>query len=219
MDLTGDERLKHNYHELTDFERIYYLALLRPGWSEDDRFFFEGDRGLIGQMFLAERKALYATILQFRPARCFEVGTFSGGGSTFFFASALREVGAGQLITLESNEVWYLLAAQYYKTYLPELSAHTRFVHGNSAELLAPFLPPEGVDCFFLDGAEDGDQSWREFEFFSRHLRSGTVMMAHDWNSEKMRRVRPAVEADPQWEEVLRLEPPDSVGFVVYVRR
>ena len=38
--------LAHNYHELDDFRRAMYRALIRSTWNERRRFFFEGDSNL-----------------------------------------------------------------------------------------------------------------------------------------------------------------------------
>lgn len=74
----------------------------QPGTSGD--VFFDGDSNLIGQMWLAERQALYEAVLRRKPKRCFEIGTWTGGGSTFFIVSALKEAGGGRLYTIEADD-------------------------------------------------------------------------------------------------------------------
>ncbi|MBI9086558.1 MAG: class I SAM-dependent methyltransferase [Desulfobacterales bacterium] len=222
MDLSASIRNKlgHNYHELTDLEKLYYRLVIRPTLSADHRFFFEGALDIIGQMYLAERQALFNAIIQFKPRRCFEVGTFTGGGSTFFLASAFEKIGAGKVITLEPHPALFSLATAAYRTYLPHLLDHVEFIKGGDVEAFVPHIDPaEGVDAFFLDGAENADQTLAQYRFFQPHLHSGTVMMAHDWDTDKMASVRPRVESDPQWETLLALDPPYSVGLVVLRRR
>ena len=221
MNLSANIRIKlqHNYHELTDLEKLYYRLVIQPTLTAEHRFFFEGAPDIIGQMYVAERQALFNTILQFKPRHCFEVGTFTGGGSTFFIASAFREIGAGKLITLESNTALFSLATAAYEAYLPQLLAHVDFIQGGDVELFAPHIPAsEGIEALFLDGAESADQTLDQYRYFLPHLRSGAVMMAHDWHTDKMKKVRPLIESDPHWETLLEIDPPYSVGLVVLQR-
>lgn len=92
-------RRLHNYHELTAGQKVRYWAFDRWSTPTEKRFFFEGCRKIAGEMYVAEREALYTTILRWRPGLCFEVGTASGGGSTFYLASALARIGEGGLGT------------------------------------------------------------------------------------------------------------------------
>ena len=138
----------------------------------------------------------------------------------FFIASAFKEIGAGKLFTLESNTTLFSLATAAYKAFVPELLAHVEFINGGSVELFASHIrASEGAEAFFLDGAENADQTLEQYGYFLPHLRPGAVMMAHDWHTDKMMKVRPMIESDPRWKFLLELEPPDSVGFVVLRRR
>jgi len=213
-------KLGHNYHELNDLEKLYYRLMVRATLSADHRFFFEGAPEIIGQMYTAERQALFNTICHFKPRCCFEVGTFTGGGSTFFIASAFQKIGGGKLYTLEANPVLFSLATAAYQAFLPRLLDHVEFIQGGDVGSFAPLITAAGgLDAFFLDGAENADQTLAQYRFFASRIRPGTVMMAHDWHTEKMKTVRPLVESDPQWETLLALDPPHSVGLVVLHRR
>lgn len=210
----------HNYHELSVPQRLWYRCIERwrvPAW---ERFFFEGCRAIPGEMYVADRKAIFETVAAHRPGVCFEVGTRTGGGSTFFLASALAEIGSGKLLTFEIDDAQVRLARREYARHLPELMTHVEFRHGD-VHSFAPALDDLGGEpfCLLLDGAEDDRQTIEQFGVFERHLRPGCVLMAHDWETLKMRALRPALEADPGWECALRLRPPASVGFVVYVYR
>ena len=44
------KKLHHNYHELTDLEKLYYRLVIRPTLATEHRFFFEGAPDIIGQM-------------------------------------------------------------------------------------------------------------------------------------------------------------------------
>jgi predicted O-methyltransferase YrrM len=214
------KKLHHNYHELTDLEKLYYRLVIQPTLTAEHRFFFEGAPDIIGQMYVSERQALFNAILQFKPRHCFEVGTFTGGGSTFFIASALKEIGAGTLFTLESNPALFSLATAAYEAYLPHLLVHVSFIKGGDVELFTPHIPAStGIEALFLDGAESADQTLDQYGYFRPHLRSGAVMMAHDWHTDKMKNVRPLIESDPRWEILLEIGPPYSVGLAVLQRR
>jgi len=209
--------LQHNYHELSDIDRAVYRAQVRPTWDERRRFFFEGDPNLIGQMYAAERRALFDAVVRRKPRKCFEIGTWIGGGSTFFIASAFNQLGAGELITVEADPMWHEIGATYYRECLPELSAHVRFLLGRDVGILERHIDASvGVECFFLDGSDIPEQALRQFKFFEGYARPGTIMMAHDWNDKKQLMLRPAVEADARWRPLVVLGPPESVGFVVY---
>lgn len=221
MTLTDNPVFLHNFHELNEIGRIYYQVAVRPNWPARRQFFFEGCRDLMGQMYIADRMALYDAILKYRPRQCFEVGTFTGGGSTFFLASAFQALGEGRVITLEADANLHQLASGYYKRYLPALNEHVTFLHGTSVQAsFEPLIDRErGVDCLFLDGAEDAGETHRQYEFFRRHLRPGSVLMAHDWETDKLRITRAVLESSPDWHRERVISEPDSVGFALYIYR
>lgn len=119
--MTYTTRLAHNYFELSRFQRIRYTLLTRGKLSEADRFFFEGRRSIPGQMYLAERRAIHDTILQYKPRCCFEVGKCAGGGSTFFMASTFAEIGEGYVVTMESDPRLLARAKAAFANHLPQL--------------------------------------------------------------------------------------------------
>jgi hypothetical protein len=209
---------RHNYHELSDLDKILYLVALKPKWDARRQFFFEGCRDLIGQLYLAERQELFNAIIRHKPRRCYEVGTFTGGGSTFFVSAAFRELGQGQIVTLEMDQNRYMLAAAFYERYLPEQKAHSKFLLGDTPSAFAPFIAEDGgVDCVFLDGASDPQQTMEQFRYFEPHFHPGSVLMCHDWDCDKQALLRPHIESRPDWRLEAALTAPDSVGFVVYV--
>ena len=211
--------LKQNYHVLNDLQRAWYRTQIAPGWTPEQRFFFEGDLGLIGQMYLAERAALFQTVLEFKPRRVFEVGTWTGGGSTYFLASAFARLGAGEVVTLEAHRVLNAISQSYYRMHLAHLMPHVRFLSGADVSTAFSALLADGLECVFLDGAEDAEQTWEQYQFFSAYFRPGTILMAHDWDTAKMAKVRPVLQADPGWELLMHLTQPDSIGFVTFRRR
>ena len=214
--MENDPTLAHNYHKLDDFRRAIYRAFIRPTWNERRRFFFEGDSSLIGQMWLAEREALYDAVLRRKPKRCFEIGTWTGGGSTYFIASALKEVGSGQLYTMEVNPQVHSIASTHYNNYLSSLNNHVTFLFGSDVTAFNPHVDHTvGVECFFLDGSDISEETVHQFRYFDALSQPGTIMMAHDWDDRKQAMLRPIIEADPRWTQRAKLTAPNSVGFVV----
>jgi predicted O-methyltransferase YrrM len=203
-----------SFHALTPrrqsaWRAIRYLIPPKP------RFLFEGSMHVRGQLWYGERKLLYETVLDTKPNVAFEIGTWEGGGSTLFIAQALFESGNGVLHTVELDLERYSTARHSYETHLPHLVDTVRFHHGSSLEVMPDLLSSEGrCDLLFLDGAQDAEQTWDELEMFLEYLRPGSVVIAHDWDNDKMATVRPRIESDPRFEIVERLTAPASVGMV-----
>lgn len=229
------DKLCHNYHELTAEERRRYHREDRFKFTPADRFFFEGNIASPGQMYLAERRALYYTIMQHCPAHCLEIGTHRGGGSTFFLASAFARLDAGPvsvcarpgvgLVTLEKVVLEYNIAKEVYSRFLPGLLPYVTFLLGDTPELFRPFIEDnDGVaECVFLDGSGDPKETVEQYEFFKPFFKHGSLLMLHDWGDNerdlKMSLLEPIITADPQWALIQELGPPESVGFVVWRRR
>lgn len=180
------------------------------------RFLYEGVEHIPGQLWYVERKALYSLVLSERPASCFEIGTSRGGGSTVFIASALRRLGGGHLFSAEVSEELWLGAAESFREHAPELLSHVNLLLGEYAEVFRKQLV-EGrtaADLVFLDGAEDAQETLNQYEFFLPYFRPGSWLVIHDWNTEKAREVRYAIEsAVDKWHIRRVLKPPLSVGM------
>ncbi len=190
--------------------------LIRPFVPKRFGWFYEGCPDVPGQMWYAERKVLYETIRQCRPQVVCESGTWRGG-STYFIAEALRKNGSGILHTTEANPEFFAEATDSYETALRFLRPFVDFHFGESAAVYPPLLPKLGkVDAVLLDGAEDGPQTFQEFQIFEPYLGAGSIVMAHDWNTEKMAVLRPYLEASAEWTLVAEVPPPQSVGFAVF---
>ena len=212
--VTFDEKLLHNYHELDEMERSRYHSQVRPGLSPEEVFFFEGDPRLHGQMYLAERRALFDFVRSRRPSLVIEIGTFTGGGSTFFIASALHRVSSGTLASSEANLDLHRLATTFYETCLPALAPHVRFIHGAGTTFFDSVIEEHGgVDLLLLDGAEDRRESTDQFHALQGRIRRGGAILLHDWNTKKMLDLRPLLEGAPGWRSLFALTPPESVGF------
>ncbi|MFL5815815.1 MAG: class I SAM-dependent methyltransferase [Bdellovibrionia bacterium] len=213
-------KLAHNYHELEKAEKYRYYFWDRHFFSREKRFFFEGCRALPGQMYIADRKGLYDAVIKYKPKYCFEVGTHTGGGSTYFLASAFAELGQGKVVTLESDRSFWEYAKDSYQKALPHLAPYVEFVHGDDVKCFEPYLRETGgLECAFLDGSENAEQTLEQYEFFKKFLKPGSVLMAHDWDTDKMRLLRPLLEQSKEWEFKMLLGQPESVGFAVLEHR
>jgi len=137
---------------------------------------------LAGQLFAKERKALYDSIKDRRPEMCLECGTWSGLGSTYFLAHALKENDLGRLHTFDVKP-W----EKYGRT--PE----ENLIHFELADRVSFHLEDfiEGVkkldlnkvDFVFLDGPEESDYTLNSFLFLEDLMPQGSVVFVHDWNT------------------------------------
>lgn len=195
-------------------------SVLRYGVPSRLRWYYEGHPKLRGQLWVAERRLLYGTVRKYRPEICFEIGTWRGGGSTLFLAQALHDNGEGMLHTIEVNREISQEAIDNYSAYLPELVPFVKFHLGDYRVIYGNILRTCGpVGFLFLDGAEDADETLHQFELFAPHLGAGSIVMAHDWFTEKARLVRSLLEDRPEWEVKSILSPPASVGLALFRHR
>jgi predicted O-methyltransferase YrrM len=151
-----------------------------------------------GQLWYDDRKWLFETVRELKPAHAVETGTWMGGGSTYFISSALYYNGAGKLITVENDPTMYHTATNLYQTRWPFLLPHVQFVLGDSRTVLPPVLP-EVLDFIFLDGNQDHEITRNEFLLLTPRLRVGGILMAHDWFNGKAEAIKPLLESNPQW--------------------
>lgn len=205
-----------SYHNAGPRKRRAWHAV-RTFLPPQTRFFYEGCLAIPGQLWYRERKALYHAIRQHKPENVFEVGTWYGGGSTFFITQALHDNGIGTLYTVEPNLAAFEKAVSGYEHHLQDLVPFVNFFHGSSTDVFPDQLKRfSQIGAVFLDGAQDAIQSAKEFELFERYLKKGSILMAHDWDNDKMQTVRPKIEESPDWLLETRLTAPHSLGFVVF---
>ncbi len=201
-------------------DEIRVWQLLRHFIPVKRRWLFEGCVGIPGQLWRAERKILYEVVRSSRPRVAFEVGTWKGGGSTLFIAQALYANGVGELHTVDIDSQMVQEAKEGYSRYLPHLLSRVHFHCGSSTGVYPPLLRDVGkVDFLFLDGQEDREQTYSEFLLFEPFLLAGSILIAHDWCSEKMAKLRPYIESSERWEILHVITPPESQGLVVARQR
>ena len=184
------------------------------------RWFFEGHPRLQGQLWFKERKLIYDTIRTYRPSRCFEIGTWKGGGSTLFTAQALYENKQGKLHTIEINKDFYDEVRNKYQTYLEHLTPYIEFYLGDYKKIFNEILHSIGrVDMLFLDGPENAQETLNQYELFLPYMKKGCVLMVHDWFTEKSRLVKPLIQNANDWEIRKVLMPPHSPGFALAIKK
>ncbi len=211
--------LVQSYHALSAARQRRW-RLVRRFVPRRVRWLYEGCLEVPGQLWYADRKLLYGAIREHKPKTVFEVGTWYGGGSTYFISQALYENGGGVLHTIEENAEAHARAKKNYARHLPHLLAHVAFHQGKSTEVYPALLREQGtVDAVFLDGGQDAQQTLTEFEMFAPHMGPQTLLLAHDWDNEKMALLRPKLEASKEWKLLARATAPESVGFVVWMRK
>jgi len=217
MKLTLKEKLLHNFQELNRFEMILYILFIRPFQSKGERVFFDGSFFLPGQMYKAERKALYNIVKEAKPDYCFEIGTYTGGGSTFFISKALKDNNKGKLFTIESDQFLFNKAKSRYKKYLKGQFPFVEFINSSNPTVFEKFLRESNkTNIIFLDGAEDGKQTLAQYNFFKPYFRNGTILALHDWKTEKTMQVKPIILNDPHWKKIIELDQPESIGFAIF---
>ncbi len=194
--------------------------MVRPFVPRRVRWLYEGCLEVPGQLWYIDRKLLYEAIREHKPKTVFEVGTWYGGGSTYFISQALYENDGGLLHTIEENAEAHARAKDNYARHLPHLLPHVVFHQGKSTEVYPELLRGQGkVEAVLLDGGQDAQQTMTEFELFAPHLVPGTLLLAHDWDNEKMALLRPKLEGAAEWKLLARATAPESVGFVVWMKK
>jgi len=184
------------------------------------RWFVEGNSHIHGQLWYSERKMIYVAVRRYRPESCFEIGTWRGGGSTLFITQALYGNKRGILHMVEVDPALQQSAKSSYEKYLPELLPFVEFHLGDyRREFVSHLEKMERVDFLFLDGAEDGNQTLAQYKFFDPWLKLGSLLLVHDWLTEKTRLLRLEIEHSGKWAQQRVLLPPVSVGMVLLEKR
>lgn len=139
-----------------------------------------------GQLWVTDRRWIWETVRELQPRVAVETGTWKGGGSTFFIASAMQKNGFGILNTVEANYDLHLEATRNYGIYgkWRHLHDYVHFYHGDSLAVYREALIDEEVDFVFLDG-DGGSAASREFLLLAPKVRKGGVVMVHDWHNGK----------------------------------
>lgn len=171
-----------------------------------------------GQMTPSERECMYNVLIEKKPETLFEIGTWKGGGSTYFISSALLENKKGTLYTIECEKKFYDHAINLYNTTLSYLSPYIKFFFGKSEEIYSEILKNiKDIDFLLLDGKEDSNQTIIEYNMFVSHFHSGSLLACHDWNIGKMEKLKPIIKNDKNWTLIKELNE-GPTGFCIYIR-
>lgn len=159
---------------------------------------------------------LHSTVLTFKPCNCFEIGTWRGGGSTFYISHGLYENGAGILHTIEINKEYFNEAQAKYKWYASHLLPYINFHFSDYEENFFKILNRlDKIDLLMLDGAEDAQQTLNQYNVFAPYLKKDSILLLHDWLTEKVSLVKPIIENEKDWNIRSILLPPKSIGFAL----
>jgi predicted O-methyltransferase YrrM len=171
-----------------------------------------------GQMKPAEREAMYNMVVQHRPRRMLEIGTWRGGGSTYILASAAWHFG-GLLDTIECHEPFQADAVRLFEEEFQPLLPHVKFHLGRSEEIIPRLLDQhQGYDFVLLDGAEDAAQTVVEYSLLSPGLRTGSILACHDWKTWKMAELKKLIGRDSSWHEIVSIRDTET-GFQMFERK
>ena len=100
-----EQQTSKTWKEALDKYEANHVQVVIPDFARDS---------LEGQLTQKERRLLYAAIICNRPRIALEIGTWNGGGSTYFISSAMNNVGKGSLHTVEANKEQYDHAVALY---------------------------------------------------------------------------------------------------------
>lgn len=207
--------LRYSYENLSQREK-HWWKWVRLFLPHGVRWYFEGSMSIPGQLWRADRKLLYETIRRVKPKTVIEVGTWHGGGSTYFISQALHDNDFGVLHTIEVDPLAYKIAQDNYRRHLPHLVNRVQFHFGKATDVYPELLREVGqIDAVFLDGSANPEEALAEFELFKPFLRKGAVVLMHDWDNEKMTLLRPKIEQSSEWYVRQTITAPQSVGFAV----
>jgi predicted O-methyltransferase YrrM len=160
-----------------------------------------------GQIEAVEAHALYAHIRGSRPAVVIEIGTATGGGTTYWIASALDKNEHGMLHTIEIHRGKYHWATARYRQEMPHLLRRICFHLGNSVELLPHIAAGRHVDFAMIDGGS-GDVPVQEIKALEDRILPGSSIAVHDWYFDgKTGKVKRYLLGSDKWRLLMEVGP------------
>jgi predicted O-methyltransferase YrrM len=169
-----------------------------------------------GQMRPEERKAMYDLVIEAKPKGMLEIGTWKGGGSTYILGCAAYELEI-ILNTIEANKNFYDAAVKLFDERMVILKPHVHFHYGLSQDIIPILLKIHTFDFVLFDGAEDADQTVREYDLLNKSLGLGSHIACHDWKTLKMAKLKEVIANDNTWQNVVSL-PHTDTGFMIFRR-
>lgn len=169
-----------------------------------------------GQMKPVERMAMYNVVINSKPKRMLEIGTWKGGGSTYILGCAAYEIGS-MLYTIESDKALYEAALKLYDERMNILIPHIDFNLGYSQEIIPELLKDGDFDFVLFDGQEDPDQTVVEYDLLNKHLGLGSIIACHDWKTTKMIKLQEIIDNDNTWNPLVQISGTET-GFMIFRR-
>lgn len=166
-----------------------------------------------GQMVPEERKALYDLTIKNKCTKILEVGTWKGVGSTYILASAAKANG-GHLYSIENDKANHDIAEDIYNTDLSFLKVYVCLILGDSTEKIKEISKEIQFDMVFLDGAEDGERTFNDFNLVKNDIK---IVACHDWFTKKTEKIRPYLESSKDYEQISLIET-SPTGFSAFKR-
>lgn len=163
-----------------------------------------------GELSPCEREALYRWVSEIKPKNILEVGTGSGG-STSYMAEAIKDFNID--CTLFTCDPRRSPAKEFFLNY-PFVKYHRVISNFLMAEMRSKFINPDFV---FFDGSDDPKMALRDFIAFDRTASKGSYFSMHDWECVKASLLKPYIERSRHWHKVEILgNREDSVGLCLY---
>jgi len=178
-----------------------------------------------------ERKKLYEFIQEKKPKVVFEVGTGSGGGSTYFICRSLKDNAIESTFytcdptrSPSTDFISQFPFLKYFKDYSFNLINH----------LIKNNIKP---NFLMFDGPEDPSVAISDIKKLEPFIDTGTFLCIHDYETDrrgydgskstKAAQIRPFLEQSKNWKKIIYLSgleknsdfdtlPFDSVGFVIF---
>lgn len=121
-----------------------------------------------------ERVVLYGLIFGLRPQRCLEIGT-NMGGSALIIGAALDDIGAGQLVCVDSEP-------QVEPEHWQQLAHRAKLITGMSPQVLPQTVVAAGglFDFALIDGDHELPGVIRDIEGVLPLLANDAYMIFHD---------------------------------------
>jgi hypothetical protein len=178
-----------------------------------------------------ERKELYNFIIKEKPKIIMEVGTGSGGGSTYFICRSIKDNFINS--TVYTCDPSRSPSHEFLKSF-----DFLNYFKISSFELI-DYLIKNNLkpDFLMFDGPEDPNVALEDIKQLEKFINKGTFLCVHDYEiskrgydgscSTKCQFLRPYLENNKNWKQIMYLSglkknstfdnlEYDSVGFVIF---
>ena len=155
-----------------------------------------------------EREKLYRWIYNIRPHKILEIGTGSGGSTTYMAQAALDSNNSCTIYTCDPRRKPIPL---FFKLY-----PFVRF-YNTTSDIFTSKLDRIHFNFIFFDGPDNPHIAINDLIFLEKNMRKGTYFSMHDWDCNKAIRVRSYLQKADNWQriEVIGKEE-ESVGLCLY---